>query len=723
MANKQSPYYRWQESLPRVICALSIFLAIMIMTGDSYACRPKYINCPDTLIPVNHCRVAYYDLDANSEDDDNCPVTYSIISCSGQGAASINPNSGQLTYLPAFGEAGSIVSIVVDVCHEDLCAIDKCEVRFLLTNNPPRIDCGTTYHRIYAGYEFRKTINLAFDPDYCDVSFLWIESGPGSIDDNGVYSWTPDPRYVGRHRVEIAVTDGYDSRSCSFTVDVINPHPYEVKIAKLENVSRGEFVDVDVLLSRGSEEMGGFNFLIGYDASALTFTTAALGQPFVDCGWEYFTYRYNWNGNCGEDCPSGLIRLVAMAETNNGPVHPSCYIVDGQEIPTPLAAMSFYVSNDISVTGRYHPIEFYWMDCGDNSIALRSGDTLAISREVYNSYDILITDPPQFPGWAGTPDTCLLQGRVSPVRFVDFRSGGIRMKREPIQIGDINLNGLPYEVADWLLFKKYMLIGLEAFYEINPDPSDVWQMRMASDVNHDGIDLQLEDLIYMYRIIFSDTEPCSTNCVEGRITADISWDGLNRIVDVGSPGNELASICLLFDGEIVPEPDIDTSCFPLAYYHHEGQTVVLILPECNPDQGGFNECRLLHYDGAGSLRHARAADFYGNLVTVDFLLDVDGGGLPANPSEYQLSQNQPNPFNPATEIRFNLPRSTYVTVDVFNALGEKIANLVSRQMAAGEHRVVWNGRNDDGERAGSGIYFYRLETDDFTESRKMILLK
>ncbi len=724
MDKKSISFRRHRGHYPKIIGLCLMLFVLMAMSTDSHACRPKFVNCPDTIIPVDHCRTAYYDLDANLEGDENCPVIYSILECSGQGSATVDPMTGHLYYNPAFGEAGSIVSIVVDVCHEDKCAIDKCEVQFLLTNNPPQINCGTTFYKIYAGYEFRKTIYLANDQDYCDASFMWIESGPGSIDNHGIYSWTPDVREVGRHHIEVAVTDGYDSRSCGFTVEVINPHPYKLMIEELDNVQRGNFVDVDVLISRGSEEMGGLDLLIGYNANALAFTEAALGQDFVDCDWEYFTYRYNWNGDCGEDCPSGLIRLIAMAETNNGPFHPSCYIVDEREMPTPLATMTFYVSNDISVTGRFHPIGFYWDDCGDNSIAVRSGDTLAISREVYDSYGQLITDPPEFPGWAGAPDTCMAGDRVRPLRYVDFISGGIRIEGDTITlIGDINLNGVPYEIADWVLFRNYMLIGLEAFYEITTDSADILRMTEASDINHDGTHLQLEDLVYMFRIFSGDAEPCSTDCVQGTITADFMWDGYYREVHVGSPYNELAAVWLLFDGEIIPELDIDTACFSLQYYRHEGQTVVLVHPECSPDQGGFHMCRLLRYEGHGVLKETRAADFYGNIVNVDFYSDVDEDDEQPIPGTYRLLQNHPNPFNPVTEIGFNLPRSTYVTLDIFNAIGEKVSNLVSCQMAAGEHSVIWNGLNADGDRAGSGVYFYRLKTSDFTEARKMILLK
>jgi hypothetical protein len=85
--------------------------------------------------------------------------------------------------------------------------------------------------------------------------------------------------------------------------------------------------------------------------------------------------------------------------------------------------------------------------------------------------------------------------------------------------------------------------------------------------------------------------------------------------------------------------------------------------------------------------------------------------------------NHPNPFNPTTEISFNLPTSGNVTLEVFNVTGQRIATLIDEQLAAGVHATQWNGRNESGQSVSSGIYFYRLTVDDLAETRKMMLMK
>ena len=93
------------------------------------------------------------------------------------------------------------------------------------------------------------------------------------------------------------------------------------------------------------------------------------------------------------------------------------------------------------------------------------------------------------------------------------------------------------------------------------------------------------------------------------------------------------------------------------------------------------------------------------------------------PSAFALGQNFPNPFNPKTTINFALPNAGEVALDVFSATGQHVRTLQSGDMAAGQHSVVWNGKDDAGHSVGSGIYFYKLQSDELSETKKMMLLK
>jgi len=93
------------------------------------------------------------------------------------------------------------------------------------------------------------------------------------------------------------------------------------------------------------------------------------------------------------------------------------------------------------------------------------------------------------------------------------------------------------------------------------------------------------------------------------------------------------------------------------------------------------------------------------------------------PDRFFLEQNFPNPFNPETTIRYSLEKSGLVTVDVHNQIGQKITTLVSEWQLAGTHEVRWNGRNQNGTLASSGIYYSRLITGQGRVLKAMVLLQ
>ena len=112
----------------------------------------------------------------------------------------------------------------------------------------------------------------------------------------------------------------------------------------------------------------------------------------------------------------------------------------------------------------------------------------------------------------------------------------------------------------------------------------------------------------------------------------------------------------------------------------------------------------------------------GNRVELGERLSRSGSEGPL-PDDYALRQNYPNPFNPVTTIGFALPTAGHVELVVYNVLGQKVATIVDGTRGAGHHEVSWQGVDDGGSRVTSGIYFYRLTTSNYTETKKMMLVK
>ena len=86
--------------------------------------------------------------------------------------------------------------------------------------------------------------------------------------------------------------------------------------------------------------------------------------------------------------------------------------------------------------------------------------------------------------------------------------------------------------------------------------------------------------------------------------------------------------------------------------------------------------------------------------------------------QYSLSQNYPNPFNPTTIIKWQQPEVGFVTLKIYDVLGNEVASLVNEELTVGKHETVFNA-----SRFSSGVYFYQLKAGSYIETKKMILIK
>ena len=93
------------------------------------------------------------------------------------------------------------------------------------------------------------------------------------------------------------------------------------------------------------------------------------------------------------------------------------------------------------------------------------------------------------------------------------------------------------------------------------------------------------------------------------------------------------------------------------------------------------------------------------------------------PTEFALHENYPNPFNPTTTLRFDLPQVSDITLTIYNMLGQRVRTFNYQNTSAGYHSVTWDATNDYGEQVGAGVYLYQLRAKQFVKTRKMVLLK
>ena len=97
--------------------------------------------------------------------------------------------------------------------------------------------------------------------------------------------------------------------------------------------------------------------------------------------------------------------------------------------------------------------------------------------------------------------------------------------------------------------------------------------------------------------------------------------------------------------------------------------------------------------------------------------------LKAVPDSYALHNNFPNPFNPITNIFYDLPNSGHVSIIVYDLLGREVITLVNETMESGYYATRWNGYNHLGQSVSAGIYFYHLHTGEYSKAQKMLLVK
>jgi hypothetical protein len=93
------------------------------------------------------------------------------------------------------------------------------------------------------------------------------------------------------------------------------------------------------------------------------------------------------------------------------------------------------------------------------------------------------------------------------------------------------------------------------------------------------------------------------------------------------------------------------------------------------------------------------------------------------PSEYNLSQNFPNPFNPTTKIVYTVPSEERIKITIYNLLGEEVKMLISEDHTVGKYTIEWNGHDNSNKKVASGIYFYRLDSPSYSNTKKMVLIK
>lgn len=555
------------------------------------------------------------------------------------------------------------------------------------------------------------------DPDADPVSYsvisVKVDGNPyapvntPSIDGSGNFSWQSDGNdIVGTYEFCIEVSDGCAQATCCFSIDVE---------AKFYVSIKDETGTVDTIPSLPGEmkcvyinvfpntDLGGLDLLVCYDQSTLSFLGAdAINDLDI---WEYFTFRYGANSNCSGSCPSGLIRIVAIADLDNGPAnHPpnSAFGLEGN-----VVELCFQVTSDWNYLGQCLPIGFCSYDCGDNTLSSKDGNT---------TYLALGGDP-----------VCLENPKPghTAIEQIEFCGGAICVREPNDARGDINLNGVSNEISDAVLFSRYFIEGDGVF-----DPTWKNVQIQASDVNNDGVPLTVADLVYLIRVITGDEQPFPDDAGNPKVSpyqaqADafvkVNKDNVtvstNSAVDLGG-----ALFVFRYSGMSVGEAVASDAAANMVVRSRSdrGELRVLVAPNManmSTIQAGTREVVSIPTTGEGTidLVEVQLADAHGALLASSMMKI-------SPPKSYALMQNYPNPFNAGTVIRFDLKDASDWTLQVYNITGQVVRTFTGHDDAS-TVSVTWDGADRNGNQAASGVYFYRVNAGDYTATKKMTLLK
>jgi hypothetical protein len=359
-----------------------------------------------------------------------------------------------------------------------------------------------------------------------------------------------------------------------------------------------------------------------------------------------------------------------------------------------MFSLKFLVRNYRTLNCQFCPVRFFWYDCTNNVLSNSDGSLLYTSVGVYDysNPNPINTLDAVFPTYLGAQEECYLghdTTKATPEANIDFQNGGVDIicSNEIDDPGDININGIAYEIADAVMFTNYFISGPTAF------GTHVDASIAASDANLDGVPLTVSDLVYLIRVVVGDALPYHQKV--GTISAGYTHESGVMSVDV-----PMGAVLIVADA-------------PATALNSDVQVKQGIVD-------GNHHILVTGYDENSNTFASFSGDFVeinGNVISVEFAA-ADGSMVNASnvPLNFEVFQNYPNPFNPTTKITFNNPSNSAWKVMIYNVTGQRVTEFSGDNGTRID--VDWDASN-----LASGIYFYKVVAGDNVETKKAVLLK
>ncbi len=478
----------------------------------------------------------------------------------------------------------------------------------------------------------------------------------------------------------------------------------------------GQEITVSINADSLNDEIGGFRFVLALDETKYAFINLTQGAYLDSCDWEYII----WQKHYDEDLSYSIAPATALLEINglaslNGTV-PSCAISS-----TKKELVQVQLESTVQHIGSWDYemvfLNFYWRDCQDNLLYSKNLDSAYTGSTVFNP--IIYSDSAQelitsFPGYGLEGATCDTVSEYRSIANLQVINGGYEAVYDHFEWnrGDLNVNGVRYEISDIVLYVNYFLNGIMTFA-----PWPLEASITASDFNADGLYLSMSDLVYGIQVLIEDVsaytkrvsnpEPYNANLIASDNNLELSLNSTNA----------LDAVYLKFvtdDNQILTANDF-TYLNKSVEFGSIGDTTTLLMVNIDGSsvlEAGEN--KLLESVHANyRVTYFEAVDIYGQTSYNYKLAEL--------PQSFELFQNYPNPFNPSTVIKVNLPKQTDYSFEIISIIGQTVRTF--KGTAQGLLQIEWDGKDALGNSSASGIYLYRFNADGLTDSKKMLLLK
>ena len=372
---------------------------------------------------------------------------------------------------------------------------------------------------------------------------------------------------------------------------------------------------------------------------------------------------------------------------------------------------------------------------GDQDIIQFSYDILSISGDSMKTFNHLS----EVIGATGSPVTDADLG-TGPDETINIING-----TPEEMLGDVNLDN-QVNILDILYMIDYILGRVEfsssQFYNGDISP---WTLNSPLPTRDGKIDVL--DLAVLQNIVLTGTYPSNSSIhkvpansfnfatkgvhklspgMDAKVTFYLTKKGISLGLETLKKVKGL-QIELSNTGLSIPQSTKITSIFNQALYYQDNSSLRILSYDDKSCCIGAGEYLIasipFELDNPEDLvvDNLIVADENDNFIkNVEIEIAYDNPNMPV---EYTLNQNYPNPFNPTTLIKFSIPKDDFVTIKVYDIIGQEITTLFSGYTKAGAHTLSWNGMDRNGKQVSSGSYIYRMTAGEFSQSKKMIYIK